>query len=196
MSAVPRQGNDRTDGRADEVQRHLPAMPWDGQDISPCPVCHGEGSVERTDPLEILIKAGTRDGQRIRIAGKGNAGLRGAVSATSTSSSASASTAFPARGRRHPHHSAGDGSGSGARIEDEVPTIDGRSMLKIPPGTQSGRSRGCAKKACRQRPKDGVRGDEIVEAETLVPCRAMRRRKNAAGVRETEPGRPAGKAVE
>jgi len=36
------------------------------------------GSVERTDPLEIRIKAGTRDGQRIRIAGKGNAGLRGA----------------------------------------------------------------------------------------------------------------------
>jgi molecular chaperone DnaJ len=48
-----------------------------GKNISTCPVCHGEGSVERTDPLEIRIKAGTRDGQRIRIAGKGNAGLRG-----------------------------------------------------------------------------------------------------------------------
>ena len=45
-----------------------------GKNISTCPVCHGEGSVERTDPLEIRIKAGTRDGQRIRIAGKGNAG--------------------------------------------------------------------------------------------------------------------------
>src|SRR2546421_9193887 len=48
-----------------------------GKTISTCPVCHGEGSVERTTPLEIRIKAGTRDGQRIRIAGKGNAGLRG-----------------------------------------------------------------------------------------------------------------------
>src|ERR1700682_5695473 len=48
-----------------------------GKNISTCPVCHGEGSVERTAPLEIRIKAGTRDGQRIRIAGKGNAGLRG-----------------------------------------------------------------------------------------------------------------------
>ena len=48
-----------------------------GKNISTCPVCHGEGSIERTDPLEIRIKAGTRDGQRIRIAGKGNAGLRG-----------------------------------------------------------------------------------------------------------------------
>ena len=42
--------------------------------ISTCPVCHGEGTVERTEPLEVRIKAGTRDGQRIRVAGKGNAG--------------------------------------------------------------------------------------------------------------------------
>src|ERR1700730_12274384 len=48
-----------------------------GKNISTCPVCHGEGSVERTAPLEIRIKAGTRDGQRIRLAGKGNDGLRG-----------------------------------------------------------------------------------------------------------------------
>src|SRR5437764_3873432 len=48
-----------------------------GKNISGCPVCHGEGTVERTDPLEVRIKAGTRSGQRIRIPGKGNAGLRG-----------------------------------------------------------------------------------------------------------------------
>ncbi len=48
-----------------------------GKNISTCPQCHGEGTVERTEPLEVRIKAGTRDGQRIRIAGKGNAGVRG-----------------------------------------------------------------------------------------------------------------------
>src|SRR5438094_4747989 len=48
-----------------------------GKNISTCSVCHGEGSIERTEPLEVRIKAGTRDGQRIRIAGKGNAGLPG-----------------------------------------------------------------------------------------------------------------------
>src|ERR1700716_3063237 len=48
-----------------------------GKNISGCPVRHGEGSLQSTAPLEIRIKAGTRDGQRIRIAGKGNAGLRG-----------------------------------------------------------------------------------------------------------------------
>src|SRR5580704_6968465 len=48
-----------------------------GKNLSTCPACHGEGTVERTDPLEVRIKPGTRDGQRIRIAGKGNAGVRG-----------------------------------------------------------------------------------------------------------------------
>ncbi|HZI57498.1 MAG TPA: DnaJ domain-containing protein, partial [Verrucomicrobiae bacterium] len=48
-----------------------------GKVQSPCPACHGETVVERTEPLEVRVKAGTRDGQRIRLAGKGNAGTRG-----------------------------------------------------------------------------------------------------------------------
>src|SRR5207244_1302218 len=50
-----------------------------GKNISTCSVCHGEGSIERTEPLEVRIKAGTRDGQRIRIPGKGNPGQGGGV---------------------------------------------------------------------------------------------------------------------
>src|SRR5260221_6025256 len=48
-----------------------------GKAQSICPTCHGEGVVMRTESLEIRVKPGTRDGQRIRIAGKGNAGLNG-----------------------------------------------------------------------------------------------------------------------
>src|SRR5579862_3479678 len=45
-----------------------------GKNLTACPTCHGEGTVTHTEPLEVRIKAGTRDGQRIRIPGKGNAG--------------------------------------------------------------------------------------------------------------------------
>ena len=42
-----------------------------------CPTCHGEGTVTRTETVEFRIKPGTRDGQRIRLQGKGNAGVNG-----------------------------------------------------------------------------------------------------------------------
>jgi molecular chaperone DnaJ len=141
-----------------------------GKNISTCPVCHGEGSIERTDPLEIRIKAGTRDGQRIRIAGKGNAGLRGG---------GVGDLYVIIRIDGHPFFQReGDDiyitvpvtvaeAALGAKIE--VPTIDGRSMLKIPPGTQSGQKLRLREKGVPSATKDGARGDEIVEVKITVP---------------------------
>ena len=48
-----------------------------GRVTSDCPTCHGEGTVSRTETVEFRIKPGTRDGQRIRLQGKGNAGVNG-----------------------------------------------------------------------------------------------------------------------
>jgi len=141
-----------------------------GKNISTCPVCHGEGSLERTEPLEIRIKAGTRDGQRIRIAGKGNAGLRGG---------GVGDLYVIIRIGEHPlFRREGDDiyitvpvtaveAALGAKIE--VPTIDGRSMLKIPPGTQSGQKLRLREKGVPSATKEGVRGDEIVEVKITVP---------------------------
>jgi molecular chaperone DnaJ len=141
-----------------------------GKNISTCPTCHGEGSVERTEPLEIRIKAGTRDGQRIRIAGKGNAGLQGGPSGD---------LYVIIRTGDHPiFHREGDDihltvpvtateAALGAKIE--VPTIDGRTMLKIPPGTQSGQRLRLREKGVPSATKDSVRGDEIVEIKVTVP---------------------------
>ncbi|MGC2537655.1 MAG: DnaJ C-terminal domain-containing protein, partial [Candidatus Sulfotelmatobacter sp.] len=55
----------------------------------------------------------------------------------------------------------------GAKIE--VPTIDGRALLKIPPGTQSGHKLRLREKGVPSAPKEGVRGDEIVEITVTVP---------------------------
>ena len=55
----------------------------------------------------------------------------------------------------------------GAKIE--VPTIDGRALLRIPPGTQSGQKLRLREKGVPSAIKDGVRGDEIVEVKITVP---------------------------
>jgi molecular chaperone DnaJ len=55
----------------------------------------------------------------------------------------------------------------GAKVE--VPTIDGRTMLKIPPGTQSGQKLRLREKGVSSATKEGARGDEIVEIKVTVP---------------------------
>jgi len=141
-----------------------------GKNISPCPTCHGEGTVERTEPLEVRIKAGTRDGQRIRLAGKGNAGTHGGPPGDLY--------VIIRTGDHSVFHREGDDirltvpvsateAALGAKIE--VPTIDGRTLLKIPPGTQSGQKLRLREKGVPSATKDGVRGDEIVEIKVTVP---------------------------
>ena len=141
-----------------------------GKNVSTCPVCHGEGVVTRTEPLEVRIKAGTRDGQRIRIAGKGNAGTHGGQSGD---------LYVIIRTENHPvFRRDGDDiyvivpvtateAALGAKIE--VPTIDGRAILKVPPGTQSGQKLRLREKGVSSATTEGKRGDEIVEIKVTVP---------------------------
>jgi molecular chaperone DnaJ len=141
-----------------------------GKNVQTCPTCHGEGTIERTEPLEVRIKAGTRDGQRIRIAGKGNAGLGGGPTGD---------LYVIIRMENHPvFRRDGDDiyitvpvsateAALGSKIE--VPTIDGRALLKIPPGTQSGQKLRLREKGVPSATKDGKRGDEIVEVKVTVP---------------------------
>jgi molecular chaperone DnaJ len=141
-----------------------------GKNVSVCSVCGGEGTVERTEPLEVRIKAGTRDGQRIRIAGKGNAGAMGG---------APGDLYIIVRTGEHPvFRREGDDiyvtvpvtvteAALGAKIE--VPTIDGRSLLRIPPGTQSGQKLRLREKGVPSATRDGARGDEIVEVKIIAP---------------------------
>src|ERR1700716_519174 len=141
-----------------------------GKNVSVCPTCHGEGTVPRTEPLEVRIKAGTRDGQRIRIPGKGNAGEHGGPAGD---------LYVIIRTGEHPlFRRDGDDiyltvpvsvteAALGAKIE--VPTIDGRALLKIPPGTQPGQKLRLREKGVPSATKEGERGDEIVEITVKIP---------------------------
>ena len=51
-----------------------------------------------------------------------------------------------------------------------MPTIDGRSQLKIPPGTQSGQKLRLREKGVPSATRDDNRGDEIVEIKIMVPA--------------------------
>ena len=141
-----------------------------GKNLTTCGTCHGEGTVPKTEPLEVRIKAGTRDGQRIRLPGKGNAGAHGGVPGDLYAI---------IRTEEHPiFHRDGDDialtvpvtateAALGSKIE--VPTIDGRALLKIPPGTQSGQKLRLREKGVPSATREGVRGDEIVEITVNVP---------------------------
>lgn len=135
-----------------------------------CGTCDGAGVVTKREPLEFRIKAGTRDGQRIRLAGKGNAGTDGG----------SAGDLFLIiKAGTHPVFTRqGDDiytnvpvtvteASLGAKID--VPTIDGRTQLKIPPGTQTGQKLRMREKGVPSAAREGVRGDQIVEVKIVVP---------------------------
>ncbi|MDT8066704.1 MAG: J domain-containing protein [Terriglobia bacterium] len=123
-----------------------------------------------TEPTEFRIKAGTREGQRIRLAGRGNPGQRGA---------SAGDLYMIVRVDPHPvFRREGDDiyvtvpvmpweAAVGAKVE--VPTIDGRSMLRIPPGTQSGQKLRLREKGVKSATKDGAVGDEIVEVKIVAP---------------------------
>ncbi len=141
-----------------------------GKNRTVCPTCGGEGVVTRTEPLEVRIKPGTRDGQRIRIPGKGNAGTHGAPPGDLY--------IIVRAGDHSVFHREGDDihltvpvtameAALGAKVE--VPTIDGRALLKIPPGTQSGQKLRLREKGVPSATREGTRGDEIVEVKITVP---------------------------
>ncbi|MBZ5646293.1 MAG: J domain-containing protein [Acidobacteriia bacterium] len=141
-----------------------------GKAQSGCHVCGGQGSVSRTEPLEVRIKAGTRDGQRIRLGGKGNVGRNGGPNGD---------LYIIVRIGEHPVFKRdGDDihvvvpvtateAALGAKIE--VPTVDGRTQMKVPPGTQSGQKLRLREKGVSSATRDGVRGDQIVEVKVVVP---------------------------
>lgn len=141
-----------------------------GKIQQPCPTCHGEGTITKRDSLEFRIKAGTRDGQRIRLAGRGNAGSQGGPAGD---------LYLIIKAGTHPVFTrVGDDirvtvpvmafeAALGTKID--VPTIDGRTQLKIPPGTQTGQKLRLREKGVPSAANDALRGDQIVEVQIVVP---------------------------
>jgi len=161
------------------VERTCPTCAGLGQIIkNPCKVCGGSGRVEKERALNVNVPPGVETGTRIRLAGEGEAGMRGGPPGD---------LYIFVSVRDHPIFRR-DGSDLYCRVpvsiasaalggEVEVPTIDGgRTRVKVPAGSQSGRQmrlRGKGMPALRGQ----GRGDMFIELQVETPVNLTSRQK-------------------
>lgn len=161
------------------VERTCPTCGGSGQIVkNPCKVCTGSGRVEKEASLSVNIPAGVETGTRIRLSGEGEAGLRGGPSGDLYIFVNVAEHQIFKREDltlycRVPVSMARAALGG----EVEVPTIDGgRSRVKVPAGSQSGRQmrlRGKGMPALR----GGGQGDMLIELAVETPVNLTQRQK-------------------
>ncbi len=136
----------------------------------PCPTCHGSGRGQSRRTIQARIPAGVKDGQRIRLRGKGASGERGGPPGDLYVSVKVAP--HPLFGRKGDDLTltvpvSFDEAALGADIK--VPTLTGAPVtVKIPPGTPNGRTFRVRGKGVQQR--DGHKGNLLVMVEVHVPA--------------------------
>ncbi len=124
------------------LERTCPGCQGRGQMIEdPCPSCVGSGRVTRERALSVNIPQGVEDGTRIRLAGEGEAGVRGGPPGDLYIFLSLATHQFFQRDSADLHCRVPISMVTAALGgEFEVPTIDkGKTKVKVPSGTQSGR---------------------------------------------------------
>ncbi|MDO5658271.1 MAG: molecular chaperone DnaJ [Paracoccus sp. (in: a-proteobacteria)] len=166
------------------VERTCPTCNGAGQMVkNPCAACAGAGRVEKRRSLAVNIPAGVETGTRIRLAGEGEAGLRGGGSGDLYIFVSVAEHAIFLR----------DGKTLACQVpvsmvtaslggEVEVPTVDGgKSQVKVPAGSQSGRQmrlRGKGMPPLRHGPgAGGDYGDMVIELTVETPVNLTARQK-------------------
>lgn len=160
------------------VQQTCPSCQGHGKIIKEfCNFCRGNGRVERTKTLSVKIPAGVSTGDRIRLSGEGESGKYGAPSGD---------LYVQVQIKKHPIFNREEKnlycevpiSFSMAALggEIEVPTLDGRVKLKIPPETQTGklfRMRGKGVRSIR----GGGYGDLLCRVVVETPVKLSDRQK-------------------
>lgn len=134
-----------------------------------CPACGGDQLQARAESLTINIPPGLADGARMRIPGKGHAGRNGGERGDLYIDVAVQPHPIFVRDGDDLHITvpiALHEAALGAKID--VPSIDGPARVRVPPGTQTGqrfrvRERGVPS------PRDGRRGDLVVEVRLVLP---------------------------
>ena len=156
-----------------------------GKIRTPCKTCGGEGRVRRTETIDVRIPAGVANGGRVRVPGKGNAGTMGAPPGDLyLRVMVKPHEFFERRGNDLYTKIPVTVSEATLGAKVEVPTIDGRSLVRIPPGTNSGRTLRLKEKGVPSA-RNGARGDQYVEIEVVVPQPTDERVRNLMKELET-----------
>jgi molecular chaperone DnaJ len=143
-----------------------------------CKTCGGEGRVRRTESIDVRIPVGVASGSRVRVPSKGNAGTMGAPAGDLYLRVVVKAHPFFERQGNDLHTKVPvtvSEATLGAKIE--VPTIDGRSLVRIPPGTNSGSTLRLREKGVPSA-RDKARGDQYVEIQVVVPMPTDERVRN------------------
>ena len=146
--------------------------------LDPCHACHGRGRVEQRKTLAVKVPPGVDNGDRVRLSGEGEAGANGAPPGD---------LYVQMRVREHPIFTRDDTnlycdvplSFADAALggEIEVPTLDGRVKVKVPPETQTGklfRLRGRGAPAVR----GGPTGDLLCRVVVETPVHLSEKQKD------------------
>ena len=161
------------------VQQTCPQCGGSGEMIThPCTSCGGQGKKQASKRLSVTIPKGVDDGTRIRLAGKGEAGTRGAGSGDLYLFINVYSHDLFKRSDENLYFecpiSIADAA-LGSTIE--IPTIDGgRAKIKIPAGTQSGKQLRLKGKGMPYIKGSGY-GDLYVQLNTEVPISLNKEQK-------------------
>ena len=161
------------------VERACPTCSGSGQVIkSPCSSCHGAGRLEKDRSLSVNIPPGVETGTRIRLSGEGEAGIRGGSQGDLyIFIEVNKHAIFERESTNLFCHIPVSMTSAAMGGDIEVPNIDGgRSRVKIPTGSQSGRQmrlRGKGMPTIR----GGALGDMFIELQVETPVNLSPRQK-------------------
>ncbi len=148
--------------------------------------------MRRAETIDVRIPAGVANGGRVRVPGKGNAGTMGAPAGDLYLRVVVRPHEFFERRGNDLYTKVPvtvPEASLGAKIE--VPTIDGRSLVRIPPGTNSGKTLRRLREKGVPNVRNATRGDQYVEIQVIVPEPADERVRNLMKeLEEVAPGDP------
>jgi molecular chaperone DnaJ len=159
----------RTGGRL-QFSQECPDCEGTGRRRTPCSLCNGKGVTPKIEQVKVRIPAGVDTGSRVRIPKKGHGGRLGAEPGD---------LYIVTNVGKHPFFTRkGDNiyvtvpitvpeAALGAKIE--VPTVEGKAQLKIPPGTESGQKFRLRERGFPSLRNPSLRGDQFIEVKITLP---------------------------